>query len=59
MKRRKHHNNTGQQSIRSGDNEKKLQGIAQKLGIPYGRPAKHEEVSPSPCDSASGEIESQ
>jgi hypothetical protein len=59
MKHRRHHNNTGERSIRSGDNEKKLQRIARKLGIPYGKPVKQEEVSRTPCDSTASQIESQ
>lgn len=35
-KRRRHHNNRGDRTIKSGACEREVRRIARKLGIPYG-----------------------
>lgn len=37
MKHRRHHNNTGQHTVRSGKTRDQVKAIAAKLGLRYGK----------------------
>jgi len=39
-KQRRHHNNKGYRQIKSGSSRRRLQRLAQELGIPFGRPTQ-------------------
>jgi len=40
VRQRKHHNNTGLMQIKSGDCERRVKQIAERMGIQYGKRKK-------------------
>lgn len=48
MKKRRHHNNTGYRRIKNGSIEKDVQGMAARLGVPYGKPVTGIRTKPEP-----------
>ena len=45
LKKRRHHSNKGYRQIKNGHPEKQMRRLAKKMGVPYGLPKYHFELS--------------